>query len=277
MTAVIIVTHNSQLFLPKAMQALQQQTRPADQIVIVDSGSEDTRYLEPYRSLPSIKVLLAEGDIGFCRGNNIGFQHIPEQCKYVFLVNPDLFLTPDYLEKAAAYMEQPQAARWAALTGTTLGYDIQGDRPTGRYDTTGVFSTWYGRWYDRAQGEWEQPGRFAKDEEIPAICGANFFCRRAALDQVLLRGSEILDSSFYMYKEDIDLSLRLRRKGWRLQFVPDLFAYHCRGWSPDRRQMARWCRLCSARNDWRIHWSSRSPHKLLYAGLKWIAVYCLDW
>ena len=32
-----------------------------------------------------------------------------------------------------------------------LGYDIKSDQPTGKYDSTGIFRTWYGRWHDRAR------------------------------------------------------------------------------------------------------------------------------
>lgn len=265
--SVIIVTHNSERFLPKAMQALEQQTRPADQIIIVDSGSQDSNYLKPYKD-----VIFAPRDCGFCVGNNIGFQHAKSD--YVFLVNPDLFLSPSYIQDAIAYLEShPQCG---ALTGTTLGYDIEADRPTGRYDSTGVFSTWYGRWYDRGQGDQHNPTLYQTIEEIPAICGAVFFCRKKALDQVLVNKKEILDSSFYMYKEDIDLSLRLRKKGWKLQFVPHLIAHHCRGWSSDRSKMPRWCRLCSAQNELRIHYKMRSPHKCFYSSLKWAAVQWLN-
>lgn len=272
--SVIIVTHNSQLHIPKAMEALRRQTRRADQIIIVDSGSKTIDYLSPYTS--DATVVYAKGDVGFCKGNNIGFQHVSKKCDYLFLVNPDLFLNEDYLERAIAFMEQPDQKKCAAITGTTLGFDIQADASTGLYDTTGVFSTWYGRWYDRGQGQVVQADLYQQVEEIPAICGAVFFCRRKALDQVLLRGSEILDNTFYMYKEDIDLSLRLRRKGWKIQFVPSLKAYHCRGWNQDRRKMPRWCRLCSARNEWLIHWRARSPHKILYSGIKWAAVKWFD-
>ncbi len=272
--SVIIVTHNSERVLPKAVQALRQQTRPPDQIIIVDSGSKDTGYLKPYTDA---LVKLETGDIGFCKGNNIGYQHVAPECDYLFLVNPDLFLSQDYLEKAIAYLEKPENQQCGAVTGTTLGYDIESDQPTGRYDSTGVFSTWYGRWYDRGQGQSHNPQLYQKTEETPAICGAVFFCRRKALDAVLVNGSEILDSSFYMNTEDIDLSLRLRDQGWKLDFVPGLTAWHCRGWSPDRSKMPRWCRLCSARNEWRIHYKYGSPHKLFYSTLKWAAVQWLDW
>src|SRR5262249_49063606 len=146
-----------------------------------------------------------------------------------------------------------------ALTGTILGYDIAKDKPTGKYDSTGVFRKWYGHWYDRGQGKDCHPQKYAKKEYIPAICGALFFCRKEALDSVLIRDKEIFDNTFFMYKEDIDLSLRLRNEGWKLAFVPHLVAYHCRGWYKERKRVPRILRMCSARNELFIHKRSREP------------------
>lgn len=274
--SVIIVTYNSQLHLPKAMECLGQQTHLPNEIVIVDTGSKNHDYLLPYKRYPNVKVVIAEKESGFCKGNNIGMAHVSPTSDYVFLLNPDAFITKGYLEEAMAFMEKPEQAKCGALTGSTLGYDIAANTPTGKYDTTGIFKTWYGRWYDRFQGRPFPSALFFKHEKVPAICGAVFFCRKKALDEVLLRGNEILDNTFYMYKEDIDLSLRLRNKGWSLFFLPTLVAYHCRGWNADRSKMPRKMRLCSARNEFRIHVRSLSLVGIIYSGLKYFSVKFLD-
>ena len=197
---------------------------------------------------------------------------VSQESDYIFLLNPDAFITPRYLEDAISFMEKPENRYCGALTGTTIGYDIHSDRPTGKYDTTGVFPKWYGGWYERGQGMPYQAELYDKVEEIPAICGAVFFCRKSALNDVLVRGYEILDNTFYMYKEDIDLSIRLRKKRWKLLFVPGLVAYHCRGWNPDRKQMPRKMRLHSARNEISVNAKKLSPVGIVYSSLKYAAV-----
>ncbi len=274
--SVIIVTYNSQVHLPKAMACLEQQSRPADQIILVDAGSSSCDYLDAFRKHPRVDIAIAEKNTGFCKGNNIGFSKVRPGCDYVFLLNPDAFLAPSYLEDAIGFLERPENSIYGALTGTTLGYDIATDQPTGKYDTTGIFKTWYGKWYDRRQGEPIQAANYRVKEDLPAICGAVFFCRKKAVDEVLIRGNEILDQTFFMYKEDIDLSLRLRRQGWKLAFVPQLTAYHCRGWNPDRSKMPRRMRLCSARNELRLQARHLSPIGLLYSGLKYTLVNFFD-
>lgn len=274
--SVIIVTHNSERVIHKAMDCLARQTLPADQILLVDSGSSDRSYLSSYEKEQGVRIIFAGNDIGFCKGNNEGLKHVNPSADYIFLVNPDAFLTPQFIEKAVAFMERPVNYTCAILTGKVYGYDINKDKPSGRYDTTGIFQRWYGHWYDRGQGNSCEEEEFNQIEEVPAICGALMFCRKKALDAVLIRDREFLDNSFFMYKEDIDLSLRLRGQGWRLIYNPQLKAYHCRGWNPDRSKMPRMMRMLSARNELRIHLRSKSLLGVLYSSVKYASVALLN-
>lgn len=274
--AIIIVTYNSQLHLPKAMECLQKQTMQPAQVVIVDSGSSDITYLQQYQTNPLVEIVYDAQDVGFCVGNNIGYAKIHPDIRFVFFLNPDAFLTEHFLEKAVQFMEEPKHAACGALTGLVLKYDMQRDQPHNVYDSTGVFHTWYGRWYDRAQGMVHDAAQFRDIEPIPAICGAVLFCRKQALDTVMLPNQEVFNSGFYMYKEDIDLSLRLRQKKWKLYFHPQLLAYHCRGWTPRRKDMPRKMRLHSAKNELKINSRYLFPVGAAYSLLKYFAVKILN-
>lgn len=272
--AVIIVTHNSQVYLPRCMELLQAQSKKPDAIVIVDSGSKDTSYLSPFQNIEGVQVYVTKENIGFCQGNNLGMSRLPEVIDYVLFLNPDAFLTPNFLEEAINYLDQPCSAHVGALSGLLLGYNMVQRQPTGKIDSAGIFQTWYGKWYDRAQSK-DNDGQYTQVEEVPALCGALFLSRKKALDTIMLGAYEVMDPSFYMYKEDIDLSLRLRRKGWKLIFDPHLVAYHCRGWKTDRSQVPRSLRLLSARNEIRLHKRLRSPY-LFYSIFKYCGVKVLN-
>lgn len=274
--AVIIVTNNSERHIHTAFKCLEEQTILPERIILVDTGSDDISYLLPYGEKNSVRLILADKGIGFCRGNNIGMKHVSATCKYVFFLNPDAFLTPTFLETSIQFMESPVNHSCGAVTGITLGYDIFKNMPTGKYDTTGIFRKWYGKWYDRGQGKPYQISLYKKQEQLPAICGAVFFCRKRALDEIRVEGDDVFDNSFYMYKEDIDLSLRLRAKKWNLIFLPDLVCYHCRGWNPDRSKMSRTFRMHSARNELRIQLRQGSPVPILYSFLKFVLVKVLN-
>lgn len=274
--AVIIVTYNSERHLDKCIACLAKQTYAPAQLIIVDSGSEDYEYLLPLRSQPNLELIFAEKECGFCRGNNSGLKNLLPDTDYIFFLNPDAFIAPTYIEKAVAFMQEEQNVRCGAITGITEGYCMEKDSPTGLYDTTGIFNTWWGRWFDRGHGQPLNPQRYNATETIPAICGALFFCRYAAARTVMLPDEELFDSRFYMYKEDIDLSLRLKKQGWHLMFVPALVAYHCRGWNRHRRSMPKKMRLHSAYNELCIHWRQKSLIPFFYSTLKFWAVKYLN-
>src|SRR5262245_51267680 len=76
-----------------------------------------------------------------------------------------------------------------------------------RIDGEGVFG-------DR--GIWEfDDGQYDKVSDVPALCGASVLLRRAMLER--LGG---FDTRFFMYFEDVDLSWRASRDGWRLVYTP---------------------------------------------------------
>lgn len=273
--AVMIVTHNSQLYLAKCLESLKQQTYLPTTIYLIDSGSTDCQYLTAYQQDPLIHLHLCKENVGFCQGNNIGMALLPSTTQYVLFLNPDAFLTPFFLEKALAYLDSPHASVIGGITGILAGYDIHRDQPTGLIDSTGIFRSWSGRWYDRNQGEPFAKVNVKEIELIPAICGALMLCRKQALDEVALTPHEVMDRSFYMYKEDIDLSLRLRRQGWELALYPELLAYHCRGWNRNRAKVPKHFRLLSARNEIKLYKRMRSPY-VLYALCKYLAVRWLN-
>lgn len=274
-TCVIIVTHNSEEFIHKAVSCLKRQTMPPSEIVIVDSGSASTEYLNKYQNKTGITLVLEDKDIGFCAGNNLGVQKATGEAKYLLFLNPDAFLTPNFIEWATQYLEQSEHLRVGAIGGTLLGYDHLKEQPTSLYDSTGIFSTWYGKWYDRDQEVSYDPFKYSKEEEVPALCAAALFCRFEALKSVARKG-EIFNSKFFMYKEDIELALRLKRKGWRVEFVPQLTAYHCRGWASDRKKMSRKFRLLSAKNELKVQLRSFSPIGSVYSLVKYFLVKCFN-
>lgn len=270
--AVIIVTHHSQHCLDQAIEALKNQTALPTQIIIIDSGSSDTAYLERYKKDSLITLHLTKKNVGFCVGNNLGLSYVDKQlASFVLFLNPDTFLFPRFLEMATEVMLKPESAEIGALSGILLGYDLSQKSPNGRIDSTGIFQSWVGKWYDRHQGTPYPPSDELKEEPVPALCGALMFCRLEALHDVELAPSIAMDPSFFMYKEDIDLSLRMRRKGWKILFHPQLKAYHCRGWQKNRLEVPRSMRLLSAKNEIRLHYRFKSPY-LLYSLLKYAAV-----
>lgn len=215
---------------------------------------------------PCITKVIKTENVGYAKANNIGFKEIdPLQGGIVVFMNPDTFLPADYLERTIAVVEQNPDA--AIVSGTLLGFDLKLNTPTGKIDSTGIFRRWYGRWYDRGQGE-EEPGKYSRMEMVPAICGALMCCR---LEALLSFEGAVFDPDFFLYKEDIELSIRLRNGGWNLLYDPSLVAYHCRGWNKMRGATPYFLRLMSAKNEMLLYKKHPSPY-MFWALVKFLLV-----
>ena len=260
----VIVTHNSEAVLDRCLESLFQQTVPCSSVVIVDCGSADPPYLEHIRKRFPVTVLLQE-NIGFSRGNNCGVQVLPKGTDIVVFVNPDVFLPPDYLEKLSTLFDANP--RCAVVSGSLEKFDLTSGLPTGVYDSTGIFRSWFGRWYDRDQGR-ALAGIQREKACIPAACGALLACRCTA---VMPFFPDIFAPEFFLYKEDIELCIRLRKHGWNILYDPSLHAYHGRGWQQDRALVPYQLRRTAAESELLLYKRHPSPY-MIWALVKYLLV-----
>jgi len=261
--AAIVVSHNSELTLERCIQGLTAQDYPLEMIILVDSGSSDQKFLLNLQNKYAIELLLSE-NLGFSRANNLGYEKITSDIDFVVLVNPDLFLPVSFVADALKICVDTSIGM---LSGKLSGYDLEEDRPSGKLDSTGIQRTWYGRWYDRGQGEPDQK-QYDNLESMPALCGALLFCRTKALRSF---NGVVFDPDFFLYKEDIELSLRMRKSGWKLLYHPGLTAYHCRGWQNERSKMSFGQRELAAKSELLLYKKHPSPY-IIWAIFKYLLV-----
>lgn len=262
---VIIVTHDSAAVLDTCLSHLEKQTIAAQEVIVVDSGSSDKGYLEKIAKYPGLRLITTD-NIGYGRANNLGFEQlrmVPDGM--AIFCNPDTFLPPDFLAQALVVLRENPGA--GAISGKLLGFNPLAVKPTGRIDSAGIYRSWFGRWFDRGQGK-KDVGQFDLIASPPALCGALLCCRIRALHSL---GEPVFDPDFFLYKEDIELCLRLKKKGWSLIYDPRLIAYHCRGWSEQRQNVSYRLRLTAAESEVLLYRKHPGPH-ILWAWLKYIAV-----
>lgn len=242
------------------------------EIILVDSGSQDTTYID---QLPDdINLTVCKTDnVGFSKANNIGYQYITPEVKYVLFLNPDAFLRDaTALAETINFLERQENTNIGCVTGRLVGFENEVGKPTGYIDSTGIFRTWFGRWYDRGHNR-KDVGQYRHVDEIPAACGAFMFFRKSALEQVALNSGIIFDPDFFLYKEDIELSLRVRNWRWRIVYLPDIVVYHCRGWQ-GRQSVPHCLRLLAAKSEILLYKKHPSPY-MLWAVFKYFLVRCL--
>lgn len=228
MVSIILLNFNSlkyqngQSFLKKNMECLQKQTYRDLEIIVVDNASTDgsPEYIE--KNYPQVKLIKNQKNLGFSAGNNIG---IKNSCgEYVLILNQDVFLEPDYIQKIVEFLDKNTKAGGAM--GKLLRYDSLKQEKTKMIDSLGIKIYKSGRAVERGELE-EDRGQYNSNSEVFGISGAASIFRRSALEDSKIN-DEYFDEDFFMYKEDVDLSWRLRLFGWSLWALPSAIGYHAR-------------------------------------------------
>ena len=195
-----------------------------------------------------IELFRVEKNIGFAGAHNFLFEKHKTESDFVALLNDDAILEPTYLEKLIDALEtNPELA---SVSGIVYRWDFdKRDEPskgkTNIIDTRGLFVSMTGAVSDIDAGnanETTTPCPLLKEgggissggskfEFVFGVSGCLPCYRVSALDQVSLEGT-LFDSSFVIYKEDVELAFRLHAAGYKAATIPDAIAYH-------RRSMGR--------------------------------------
>jgi len=238
--AIIIVTHNSEQELKHNISSIEKCRIQYEQLIIVDSGSDSTSYLRSYSLLPGT-IVIYEQNIGFCKGNNIGFGKVKKDIDVVLFLNPDVIFSEDIIGELENELERN---RVFSISPMLKRCTIEEDKVifSDEIDTNGIFSTWYSRFYDNKKLT------NSIVHEADALCGAFILCKKKALNDILINHREVFNEKLYMYKEDIELGLRARAIGYRCLIREDLIAYHGRGWK-ERKKVKKWQKILSSRNE----------------------------
>src|SRR3989338_7100586 len=116
--SLVIVTYNNRGFIVKCIEQIKTHL-PQELvcvIIVVDNNSPD-RTAEAVRVIPDIQVMVNKRNIGFGAANNLGIK--ASRGKYVFLLNPDIFVHKDAFAKLYEFMEQNESV---AMCGPRLIY-----------------------------------------------------------------------------------------------------------------------------------------------------------
>ncbi|MDY7093946.1 MAG: glycosyltransferase family 2 protein [Acidobacteriota bacterium] len=235
--AVCIVTYGAAADLPECVASLRALTPPVAEITVVDCASADDS-VAVSRGLAvdfrgeegagtSFRVVALEENLGFAGGMNRALAETA--APFVLSLNADARPRPGFVQRLLARLEtHPDAG---AVTGRLLRPEQPGEPR--RLDACGMrlIPTW--RHLDRGSGEVDR-GQFAEPEKVFGATGAATLYRRAALEDAAVDG-EVFDAAFHSFREDAELSFRLRERGWEILYEPTAVAVHKRWNLPERR------------------------------------------
>ncbi|MCW3081095.1 glycosyltransferase family 2 protein [Segetibacter sp.] len=225
--SVIIVNYNVKYFLEQCLCSLFAATEQIDaEVWVIDNASTDGSidYLKP--KFPRAFFIANAENVGFAKANN----QILENCKgdLVLFLNPDTILPEDCLTTCIEFMRNaavgglgirmidgsgkflPESKR-SFPTPLTAFYKLIG--LSSLFPSSKTFSRYSLAYLDQY-----------KNHEVDVLAGAFLLSRKEIL--VELNG---FDEAFFMYGEDIDLSFRIQKLGYKNVYFSESTIVHFKG------------------------------------------------
>lgn len=235
---IVIVNWNTGRALRQCLESIAAASAAARvrRVVVVDNASTDDSLREAEGTGVWTEVIRNPANRGFAAACNQGAAG--SRAKYLLFLNPDTRLYPDTLAKVIAFMEEP-GQRDVGICGIRL-VDEEGAPSTvaARFPSvTGFLGEATG--LSRVLPALFPPHLLSAAEcldtrQVDQVIGAFFLIRRA-----LFEALDGFDERFFVYFEEVDLSLRARQRGQRSMYFADAQAYHRGGLSSEQVKATR--------------------------------------
>ena len=300
--SVVIVTYSSERDIAACLESVYAHAPSFRfEVIVVDNASPDDTARIVRERFPQVRLIEADGNVGFARGNNLGLR--ARKGEFALLLNPDTLVEGNALEEMVRFMRTEERV---GVVGCRL-VDGNGNPersyrrfPSVAYATFVLYP--FNALYPRGRAfrgflacsprSCPVTRLLRKKKKSPAALARIGDARSgdpAGVDWVtgacmMLRGEMLrqiggLDEGYFMYFEDTDLCWRARRADWLVAFLPSARVVHLKGRSAEYRA-DDFAIVQSLRSFFRFVAVNRGPAALLASRLiavaAWLAHLCVS-
>lgn len=212
---ILLVNYNSLGDTLDCIESIQKAESDAFTVVIENGSNDKAVIADALNGISDVKLIVSQGNLGFGRANNLGIEWIKKNlsCKYIFLLNNDTVIEENTLVVLQDYMDHSPAN--VAMCAPKIYI------------------------YANPDEIWYAGGTFNYAKMTPVVNQDPLTTRSATLfasgccmffksDDLYKLGG--FDPFFFMYDEDVELSLRIGELGKTITYVPEAVVYHkCQG------------------------------------------------
>ncbi|MBI4835141.1 MAG: glycosyltransferase [Planctomycetes bacterium] len=222
--SVVIINRNTRDSVLECLSSIANNVKEITcEIIVVDNNSTDGSVQAIKEKHPQVKILENESNVGFAYAVNQGLKEA--KGRYYLSLNSDTQLTPGALEKMVRFMDENLSV---GMAGAQLVKE--NGEPQNSFDNfPGIISTLFNKSVLRLLFPSSYAGKnIARDEGIPfeveSLVGACMIIRPSALDK-----TGWFDQDYFVFLEETDLCLRMRKAGLKVMVIPQAKVFHFQG------------------------------------------------
>lgn len=224
--SIIIINYKTFLLTQQCIDSILHHTKGVTfEIILVENGTDEFNQENTARWGNKVNLIESKDNLGFAGGNNLGIKFA--KGKYILLLNSDTYLTEDSVSKSFHFMqEQPGVG---ALTARLIYPDGRPQSVAQRFPSIKYSLIELLRIQKllsrRKAGKMLLGSFFEHNETTEAdwIWGA-FFMMKSEIIPKLPNGK--LDDSYFMYWEDVQWCMDIKKLGYRVFFFADTTVVH---------------------------------------------------
>ena len=223
-TSIIIVTYNGENYIKNCLDSILKQNSQNFEVIIVDNKSND-KTLELVKDFQkkSKKIYLIKNNenLGFSKSNNIGIKFaLEKKADYVLLLNQDTVVDKKLISSGIKYFRLLKDA--GAFSPKVLIKNNKiiwwiGTKVFTLSDLLKNLKLGVSVHVDKEKEDYP----IKEPIEVEAVSGCSLFIKKDVIEKVGL-----LDEDFFMYGEDMDYSIRLKKTGYKLYVIPETVVLH---------------------------------------------------
>lgn len=271
--SIIIVSFNTREILRECLESVAQEAAGLHiEILLVDNNSSDGSPEMVEQDFPQVQLFRSDVNLGFGAANNVALAQA--RGRYFVLLNSDAFLEQGALALAIRHMDQTPVCGLggAKLVGrdgvlqpsSRMFHSLLGDcivltGLAAKYPKSRLFGAFDRTWADSKEA--------AAVDWVP---GAFSIIRPEALQKV-----GMFDPAFFLYYEEVDLCLRIKKAGYTVMYWPDIVVIHVGGESSRQLKTLEFSSKAAQVVLWRMRSTLlyyRKHHGIQAIGAKWLEI-----
>ncbi|MES2630709.1 MAG: glycosyltransferase family 2 protein [Patescibacteria group bacterium] len=243
--AYIIVCWNNKDLLKECLDAIYDQTYQHKEVYLIDNNSSDGSAQFVAQNYPKVHLVRSKKNNGFARGNNLLINKALRDdagIKYFALINTDAVLDEEWTDTLVQEIKKHKNV--AAAQGITIDYNNRH-----LVDSHHIYVSENLQSVQHGYREYFIEEAYFTEKVMGVNAAAAVYTRDYIESQPF---ETFFDEKFFMYLEDVDVSLRAVALGWDNYFVAGAKAYHMGSASSNKRS-----------SDFSLYYTARNQFGLM--------------